>query len=69
MRFHIFAASATVVQTVLQPANNISFWGLLYRRLYMTLAPKPGSHWKERRERERKNYEDKVLVDYKNFKF
>lgn len=46
MRFHIFAASATVVQTVLQPANSISFCGLLYNKLYMTLAPSPGSHWK-----------------------
>lgn len=43
-KFHIFAASATVVHTVLQPANNINFWGLLYKRSYITLAPRPGSH-------------------------
>lgn len=47
MRFHIFAASATVVQTVLHPASSISFCGLLYKRLYMTLAPRPGSHCKQ----------------------
>jgi len=29
IRFHILAASATVVQTVLHPANSISFCGLL----------------------------------------
>lgn len=29
IRFHILAASATVVQTVLQPASSISFCGLL----------------------------------------
>lgn len=46
MRFHILAASATVVQTVLQPASSISFCGLLYNRLYITLAPSPGSHCK-----------------------
>jgi hypothetical protein len=52
-KFHIFAASATVVHTVLQPANNINFWGLLYKRSYITLAPRPGSHCKEiRREKE-----------------
>lgn len=44
MRFHIFAASATVVQTVEQPARSINFCGLLYSRLYITLAPSPGSH-------------------------
>jgi hypothetical protein len=43
-KFHIFAASATVVHTVLQPASSINFWGLLYKRSYMTLAPRPGSH-------------------------
>lgn len=48
MRFHIFAASATVVQTVLQPAKSINFCGLLYSRLYITLAPKPGSHCKHK---------------------
>lgn len=62
MRFHIFAASATVVQTVEQPARSINFCGLLYSRLYITLAPSPGSHchvekhplkWKKR-EREKK---------------
>lgn len=46
-KFHIFAASATVVQTVLHPANNINFCGLLYKRSYITLAPRPGSHYKE----------------------
>lgn len=45
-KFHIFAASATVVQTVLQPANNMSFLGLLYSKSYMTDAPSPGSHCK-----------------------
>lgn len=44
-RFHILAASATVVHTVLQPANSINFWGLLYNKLYITDAPRPGSHW------------------------
>lgn len=44
MRFHILAASATVVQTVEQPARSSSFCGGLYSRLYMTLAPRPGSH-------------------------
>lgn len=50
MRFHIFAASATVVQTVLQPAKSINFCGLLYSRLYITLAPRPGSHCKHIKE-------------------
>lgn len=45
-KFHILAASATVVQTVLQPAKSISFWGLLYSKLYITEAPSPGSHYK-----------------------
>lgn len=52
MRFHIFAASATVVQTVLHPARSMSFCGLLYNRLYITLAPRPGSHCKRRKETE-----------------
>lgn len=51
IRFHIFAASATVVQTVLQPANNINFCGLLYSKLYITLAPSPGSHCKEKNDK------------------
>lgn len=53
MRFHIFAASATVVQTVLQPAKSINFCGLLYSRLYITLAPKPGSHCKHKEMKKR----------------
>lgn len=59
MRFHIFAASATVVQTVLQPAKSINFVGLLYRRLYITLAPKPGSHCKHN-----EMEENKALIVY-----
>lgn len=60
-KFHILAASATVVQTVLQPANNINFWGLLYKRSYITLAPRPGSHCKEYEENE-KNVNQLIYV-------
>lgn len=68
MRFHIFAASATVVQTVLQPAKSINFCGLLYSRLYITLAPRPGSHWKQYIERIKEHIKHTLNITstYKN---
>lgn len=48
-KFHILAASATVVQTVEQPARSMSFTGSLYRRSYIAAAPSPGSHLEKKK--------------------
>lgn len=33
------------MHTVEHPANNRSFWGLLYNKSYITAAPLPASHY------------------------
>ena len=46
-KFHILAASATKVETVLQPGPRIiSFVGGSRIKSNRALVPKPGSHWK-----------------------
>ena len=54
MRFHMRAASATRVDTELQPGIRTILMGSVYRRSYSSLVASPGSHWGQRRsERER----------------
>lgn len=48
MRFHMRAASATSVDTELQPGIRTIFMGSVYRRSYRSLVASPGSHWKEK---------------------
>lgn len=48
MRFHIRAASATSVETPLQPGIRTILMGSVYRRSYNNLVASPGSHWKDK---------------------
>jgi len=46
------AASATSVDTELQPGIKTIFMGSVYRRSYSSFVASPGSHWRQR-EREK----------------
>lgn len=48
MRFHMRAASATSVETPLQPGSRTILMGSVYRRSYSNLVASPGSHCKDR---------------------
>lgn len=48
MRFHIRAASATNVETPLQPGIRTILMGSVYRRSYSSLVASPGSHCKDK---------------------
>lgn len=48
MRFHMRAASATNVETPLQPGIRTILMGSVYRRSYSNLVASPGSHWKDK---------------------
>lgn len=42
------AASATSVETPLQPGIRTILMGSVYRRSYSSLVASPGSHWKDK---------------------
>lgn len=44
MRFHMRAASATSVDTELQPGISTILMGSVYRRSYSSFVASPGSH-------------------------
>lgn len=48
MRFHMRAASATSVETPLQPGIRTILMGSVYRRSYSSLVASPGSHCKDK---------------------
>lgn len=44
------AASATSVETPLQPGIRTILMGSVYRRSYSSFVASPGSHWKDKNE-------------------